>query len=122
MGDYVEVGNPILAGIAGSVHIGMDTGLIALKIQRAIGQQIYLISTIFVFGVIAAIWLVNLAAKPVERLLAYAVEVARDEGSALDAELLVRDDEAGQVARLFQYVAGASDIPGHGHSLPDTRA
>ena len=122
MGDYVEVGNPILAGIAGSVHIGMDTGLIALKIQRAIGQQIYLISTIFVFGVIAAIWLVNLAAKPVERLLAYAVEVARDEGSAPDAELLVRDDEAGQVARLFQYVAGVSDIPGHGHSLPDTRA
>lgn len=38
MGDFVEVASPILAGVAGAVHIGSDTGLIALKVQRAIGQ------------------------------------------------------------------------------------
>ena len=33
-----RLGQPaILAGVAGAVHIGMDTGLIALKIQRAVG-------------------------------------------------------------------------------------
>ena len=37
MGDFVEVANPILAGVAGAVHIGSDTGLIALKVRRAIG-------------------------------------------------------------------------------------
>ena len=32
-GEFVEVSSPILDGIAGSVHVGMDKGLIALKIQ-----------------------------------------------------------------------------------------
>jgi len=35
MGDFVEVGSPILAGIAGTVHVGMDTGLIALKNSKS---------------------------------------------------------------------------------------
>ena len=77
MGDFIEVGSPILAGVAGTVHVGMDTGLIALKIQRAIGRQVYLICIIFIVGVFAAIWLVNLAAKPMGGLLAYTVDVAR---------------------------------------------
>ena len=75
--NYIEVGSPILAGVAGSVHIGMDKGLISLKIQRAVGRQMYLISSIFVVGIFAAIWLVNLAAKPVSALLGYAVELAK---------------------------------------------
>ena len=44
MGDFVEVGSPILAGVAGTVHVGMDTGVIALQVQRAIGRQLYLVS------------------------------------------------------------------------------
>ena len=43
MGDFIEVGSPILAGVAGTVHVGMDLDVVALKIQRAIGQQVYLI-------------------------------------------------------------------------------
>ena len=101
MGDFVEVSSPILTGVAGSVHIGMDMGLIVLKIQRAIGQQVYLISIIFVVGVFAAIWFVNLAAEPIERLLAYAVGLARDDGAATDDRLLARNDEIGELARLF---------------------
>ena len=112
MGDFVEVSSPILAGVAGRVHIGMDTGLIALKIQRAIGQQVYLISTIFVIGVIAAIWLVNLAARPVSNVLDYAAGLARDGSAAGDgSEVLGRDDEAGQLARLVQHIAGAGPEP-----------
>ena len=111
-GDFVEVGSPILAGVAGTVHIGMDTGLIALKIQRAIGQQIYLISIIFVVGIFAAIWLVGFAARPVDKLLAYAVRLARErgEGAASDDKLLARNDEAGQLARLFLYFAEVMDL------------
>ena len=108
MGDFVEVSSPILTGVAGSVHIGMDMGLIVLKIQRAIGQQVYLISIIFVVGVFAAIWFVNLAAEPIERLLAYAVGLARDDGAATDDRLLARNDEIGELARLFLYVTGAA--------------
>ena len=121
MGDFIEVGSPILAGVAGTVHIGMDTGLIALKIQRAIGRQVYLISVIFIVGVFAAIWLVNLAAKPMGGLLAHSVDLARQAGHTAplaaaptlepaDREkLLARSDEVGQIARLFSYLAELAD-------------
>ena len=112
MGNFVEVSSSILAGVAGKVYIGMDTGLIALKIQRAIGQQIYLISSIFVIGVIAAIWLVNLAAKPLASLLVYAIGLARDAAApAPDNGILVRDDEVGQIARLLKHISGGEDDP-----------
>ena len=135
MGDFIEVGSPILAGVAGAVHVGMDTGLIALKIQRAIGRQVYLISIIFVVGVFAAVWLVNLAAKPMGGLLAYTVDVARTAGhpeppaqaQELAPEdrdrLLARADEVGQIARLFSYLAELADEArpgGRGHPRATT--
>lgn len=107
LGNFVEVGSPILAGVAGTVHVGMDLDVVSLKITRAIGQQVYLVSIILVIGVLASIWLVNLAAKPLGELLAYAVELARDEDeeSVADRAVLARDDEVGHLARLFLYVA-----------------
>lgn len=109
MGDFVEVGSPILTGLGGTVHVGMDTGLIALKIQRAIGQQVYLICTVFVIGVFAALWFVNLAAKPLGDLLAYAAALARNGEDEPDAKILDRGDEVGQLARLFLYFAQARE-------------
>ena len=132
-GDYIEVGSPILAGVAGTVHVGMDTTLIALKIQRAIGNQVYLISIIFIVGALAAIWLVNLAAKPMGGLLAYSVDVARaaghddqDQDSSKVRELsdgdrdklLERRDEVGHLARLFSYIA---DVANERRSMPVAR-
>ena len=84
----------------------MDTGRIALKIQRAIGQQVYLFSIIFIFGIFAAIKLVNLASRPVAALLNYAVELARDGESTSNERILVREDEVGHLARLIRHLAG----------------
>lgn len=111
IGDFVEVGSPILAGVAGTVRVGMDTDLVALKVQRAIGQQAYLISIILVIGVLAAIWFVNLAAKPLGELLGFAVEVARhpDASRAGSEKVLERDDEVGQLARLFVHVTESAE-------------
>ncbi len=108
---YVEVGSPILAGVAGSVHIGMDKSVITLKIQQAVGRQMYLISSIFLVGIVAAIMLMNLAARPVEHLLTYAVQLARaeQEGGPVPGALLERDDEAGQLARLLLYFSRVAD-------------
>ena len=105
MGDFVEVGSPILAGVAGTVHVGMDTGVIALKVQRAIGRQLYLVCIIFAVGVAAALWFVNLAARPLGDVLAYAVALARGEEEEVSNrdKVLERKDEAGQLARLFLY-------------------
>ena len=113
MGDFMEVGSPILVGVAGTVHVGMDLDLVALKIQRAIGQQVILICIFLVVGVLASIWLVNLAAKPLGELLAYAVALAGDGGkdTAGNEALLTRDDEVGDLARLFRYVSEQSSRP-----------
>ena len=114
LGDFLEVGSPILAGVAGTVHVGMDLDIVALKIQRAIGQQVILISIFLVVGVLASIWLVNLAAKPLGGLLSYAVDLAEDRSREKpeDDELLARDDEVGDLARLFRYVSGNSPDTG----------
>lgn len=109
----MEVSSSILAAVGGVVHVGMDRGLIALKIQRAIGRQIYLISIIFVSGIFAASWFVNLAAKPVGELMNYAVQLAPSESSAKQPvageELLAPNGEIGQLARLFLYFSKIVD-------------
>ena len=120
LGNFVEVGSPILAGVAGTVHVGMDKDVVSLKIQRAFGQQVYLVSVIMVIGVLASIWLVNLAAKPLGELLAYAVDLARDqdEKALSDRDILARDDEAGELARLFLHVARNGQAPDSPRTAP----
>ena len=120
LGNFVEVGSPILAGVAGTVHVGMDKDVVSLKIQRAFGQQVYLVSVILVIGVLASIWLVNLAAKPLGELLAYAVDLARDqdEKALSDRDILARDDEAGELARLFLHVARNGQAPDSPRTAP----
>ncbi len=114
MGDFVEVGSPILSGVAGTVHVGMDLELLGLKIQRAVGQQLYLLCIILIVGVLASIWLVNLASKPLAELLGYVVRLARERGEdgAPDDAILVRDDEVGDMARLIRYAATPPDDSG----------
>jgi sensor histidine kinase regulating citrate/malate metabolism len=109
-GEFVEVASPILDGIVGSVHVGMDKGLIALRIQTAIGQQVYLISIIFIVSIVGSFLLVNLAAKPLGRLGGYAMQLAApDQPAALKPEevtaLLERSDEVGQLARLVRHLS-----------------
>ena len=106
LGEFVEVGSPILSGVAGTVHVGMDTESLALKIQRAVGQQIYLLCIILVVGVLASIWLVKSTSKPLEELLAYVVDLARNGAAASDNGVLARDDEIGDMARLMSHAAG----------------
>jgi sensor histidine kinase regulating citrate/malate metabolism len=110
-GEFIEVSSPILDGLAGAVHVGMDKSLIALKIQTAIGRQIYLISIIFIVSIVGSFLLVNLAAKPLGRLGGYAMHLAAPGApTTLTPEeiqaLLERDDEVGQLARLCLYLSG----------------
>lgn len=113
LGDFVEVGSPILSGVAGTVHVGMDLELLALKTQRVVGQQIYLLCITLIVGTLISIWLVRLASKPLEDLTAYAIGLAHDQGRDDNpgAEVLSRDDEAGDIARLMQHVAGGAGNP-----------
>lgn len=110
IGDFIEVASPILDGVIGSVHVGMDQGAVALKIRTAIARQAYLISLIFVISVIATYVLVNLAARPLARLGGYASQLAAPDapGAITPGEvqaLLERNDEVGQLARVVRHLA-----------------
>jgi len=110
IGDFVEVASPILEGVVGSAHIGMVQGAVALKLQKAIGRQAYLISIIFIMSIIATHVLVSLVAKPMARLGVYARQlVAPDAPGGLTPgevqALLERNDEVGQLARVVRHLA-----------------
>ena len=117
VGEFIEVSSPILDGIAGSAHVGMDKGLIALKIQTAVGQQVYLISILLILGIVGSFVLLVAVARPLTRLADYGRQLAAPNApvavSASDAlALLERHDEVGQLARLFHHIAGKSDAEG----------
>ncbi len=109
LGEFVEVGSPILSGVAGTVRVGMDTELLALRIQRAVGQQVYLLCIILVGGVLALIWLVKSTSKPLEGLLSYVVQLAKGDSAASRNEVLGRKDEIGDMARLMSHAAGRGE-------------
>ena len=110
-GDFFEVSHPILAGVGGSVHVGIDQGIVSLTIQQAMGDQIVWISGIFTISIILGILLVNLAAGPIQQLLHYAVSLAKKEDvdESRYEKLRKRNDEAGDLARLFEYFALVAD-------------
>jgi sensor histidine kinase regulating citrate/malate metabolism len=110
IGDFLEVASPILDGVIGAVHVGMDQGAVALKVRTAIARQAYLISIIFIVTIIASYLLVGLAARPLAQLDRYARQLAAPDapGALTPAEvqaLLERKDEAGQLARVVRHLA-----------------
>jgi hypothetical protein len=111
IGEVIEVGSPILEGLAGSVHVGMDESMVALKIRSAVGKQVYLISILFILSIAVSFWLMNRAAAPLHRLADYARQVAGLQPKALTEEevaaLLGRNDEAGELARLYRHLANS---------------
>jgi hypothetical protein len=115
-GEFVEVSSPILDGIAGSVHVGMDKGLSALKIQTAICRHIYLISMIFIVSIVGSFLLVNLAVSPRPagqlRHTTRGAERAGDNHAGGSAALLERNDEVGQLARLVRHLSTRGASPG----------
>ena len=119
VGDVIEVGSPILEGLAGSVHVGMDKGLIALKIKTAIGKQVYLISILFIASIALTFLFVGLGSRPLRRATEYARFLAAPAGSGLtppseeqSAALLSRRDEAGDLVRVVRALASRAESGG----------
>ena len=103
LGNFIEVGSPILSGVAGTVHLGMDLELVEVKIQRAVGQQMFLFGIILVIGTLLSFWFVNFTAKPLRDLIGFARLLAGG-GATGDEKILDRDDEAGDIARVMLHL------------------
>lgn len=100
LGNFIEVASPILAGAAGTVHVGMDLELIEVKIQRAVGRQMYLFGIMLVVGTLLSTWFVSFTARPLRDLMDFATRIVVGEATDREA-VLARLDEAGDLARIM---------------------
>src|SRR5215469_3941141 len=112
LGNFSELTAPIVAGEAGSVHVGMDKGYIALQVQTAIGNAVYLLTIIFVASVLLSYGLMYQVSRPLDHLSNYAwhslsseKRVSPPHASQLK-RLLERIDEVGELGRLIRKATG----------------
>ncbi|NER38360.1 MAG: HAMP domain-containing protein [Oscillatoria sp. SIO1A7] len=83
LGDFTNISAPILAGVGGYVHVGMDRGLIRGQIARAMQEQIFLIFLLFILSGIATYLMVKKVSQPLDRLTEYAQKLARHDFDAI---------------------------------------
>ena len=108
MGRFTEVTAGILAGEAGSVHVGVDKGYMALQVQMAIGKQVYLLTILFIVSILVSYGLMYRVSWPLLNLTSYAWHAFSD-GDRGDpppavevAHLLARADEVGELGRIIR--------------------
>jgi len=108
MGDFLDVAAPILAGIAGSVHVGMDRRLIRSRIWSAVATQQGVMFVIFLLSALAAYALVKRISQPLKQLAAHAGKLATQDFSEplpgpSDIDDLPKEsqDEVGKLAESF---------------------
>lgn len=106
MGDFIDISAPILAGVGGYVHVGMDKGPIAAEIREGVVRELSLIFLLFVMSAIATYIMVKRVSQPLTELTQYAQQLAvKDFSASIDIR---SDDEIGLLATTMQSMA--SDI------------
>ena len=110
-GEFLDVVSPVLFGVAGYVHVGMDTSVITNQISSAILIQSGLLFVMFFIAIIISSVQNNRIAQPIVRLTESAAEVAASPVTSghhqISDELqsvAIRDDELGQLASSFQHM------------------
>ncbi len=114
MGDFLDIALPILAGVAGYVHVGMDRSLIRSRIWSAVATQQGLMFVIFLLSALAAYVFVKRISQPLEQLAAHAGKLATQDFSEpvtgpSDIDQLPKksQDEVGKLAESFITMEGA---------------
>jgi serine phosphatase RsbU (regulator of sigma subunit) len=111
-GDVIDISFPILAGVAGRVHVGMDKQLIRHHILSVVIRQQGLIFVIFLVSIVLAYLLVSRISQPLKTLTEHAKKLASydfsAEGPMLSGDIqsltLNSRDEVGELAESFVYM------------------
>ncbi|WP_243544249.1 EAL domain-containing protein [Pseudodesulfovibrio tunisiensis] len=98
--DCLHVAQPILAGLGGFVHIGMDMSIIAANIRESTIQQQCITLVLFLASTIMAFVFIFNISKPINLLAEYARKVAGNDFAEVP-EIRSRD-EVGQLARAMR--------------------
>jgi hypothetical protein len=98
----------ILAGEAGSVHVGVDKGYMSLQVQTAIGKQVYLLTIVFIMSILVSFGLMYQVSRPLLYLRNHAWHAFSDGDrgepppAAEVTRLLARTDEVGEIGRIIR--------------------
>lgn len=84
LGDVIDVSSPILAGVAGHVHVGMDKKLIRKRLFAVVVRQQGLIFVIFLLSMVLAYGLVSRISQPLRRLAEHAKGLATHDFAAAE--------------------------------------
>ncbi len=106
-GRYLHVTQPILDGMAGYVHIGMDLRLVERFIRAAILRQQGMTLLVLLCSVFLAWAFVRNISKPLVRLQEYARRVAARDFTAVME--ITSTDEVGELAGTMKAMAGEID-------------
>jgi signal transduction histidine kinase len=108
-GDVIDIATPILAGLAGSVHVGMDRSIITSEIWSAVINQQLTMLGLFVLNILVAFLFVEKISAPMNALTAHARKIAGSDFSSdllsgFELENVARrsKDEIGELATSFR--------------------
>jgi signal transduction histidine kinase len=110
-GEYFDIAAPILAGVVGTAHVGMDKAVIAGDVRSALLEQQGILLALFLASLAVAYWFVNRTARPLEALTGYVHRMAGSDFTALEPEPQIEriaegsGDEVGELARAFRTMA-----------------
>ncbi|MBC15983.1 Diguanylate cyclase/phosphodiesterase with PAS/PAC sensor(S) [Pseudodesulfovibrio profundus] len=102
-GPNLHVARPILSGLGGYVHIGMDSKVIEQNIRESVMEQQLLTLTLFGASTILAFLFFHNLSRPLGELADYARRVANKDFS--DVPVIKSKDEVGQLATAMQSMA-----------------
>lgn len=111
MGTFVDVTAPILAGVAGTVHVGMDRRFIDTEVRSAVLLQGLIVLGIFVVSMGLAYVHINRVAQPLVVLTAHANKVASP-AHLREMERPGEDDVVGMDPQVTKIAAWAADEVG----------
>jgi len=101
---FLHVARPILVGLAGYVHIGMDTAIISRNIHEAVVEQQVMMLILFGVSLLLAFLFILNISKPLTQLSEYAARVAAKDFSNVPD--IKSNDEVGQLANAMRSMAG----------------
>lgn len=112
VGEIIHVAQPVLAGEAGSVHIGMAKSVIQQAIAASVMQLLGVTLVAFLLCTVAAYFYVESISNPLTKLSKYARRVAKHDFS--DPPVIISDDEVGELAATFESMSSELSDLVHG--------